>query len=45
MAEEWVKDARKEAESEAQSHADTEKVLGNLKQNQAKLFEKLKEAI
>ena len=44
MAEEWVRDARNEAEVEALSHADVEKSFGALKQEQAELFEKLKAA-
>ena len=42
VAEEWVHDARNEANAEALSHADVEKSLGPLKQEQAKLSEKLK---
>ena len=44
VAEEWVRDARKEANVEALSYADVEKSLGALKQEQAELHEKLKEA-
>ena len=42
VAEEWVHDARNEANAEALSHADVEKSLGALKQEQAELSEKLK---
>ena len=42
MAEEWVHDARNEANAEALSHVDVEKSLGALKQEQVELFEKLK---
>ena len=45
MAEEWVHDARKEANTKALSCADIEKSLGALKQEQAELFEMLKEAV
>ena len=44
MAEEWVRDARNEAEAEALSRADVEKSLGALKQEQAELSKKLKAA-
>ena len=44
VAEEWVRDTRNEARVEALSHADVEKSLGALKQEQAELFEKLKKA-
>ena len=44
MAEEWVHDARKEANAEALSRADVKKSLGAFKQERAKLSEKLKEA-
>ena len=40
MAEEWVRDARKEAE--AISHADVERSLGGLKQEQAEMAKKFK---
>ena len=43
VAEEWVRDTRNEARVEALSHADVEKSLGALKQEQAELSEKLKE--
>ena len=42
VAEEWVHDARNEANAEALSHADVEKSLGALKQEQVELSEKLK---
>ena len=42
VAEEWVHDARNEANAEALPHADVEKSLGALKQEQAELSEKLK---
>ena len=42
VAEEWVHDTRNEANAEALSHADVEKSLGPLKQEQAELSEKLK---
>ena len=42
VAEEWVRDARNEANAEALSRADVEKSLGALKQEKAKLSEKLK---
>ena len=44
VAEEWVYDARNEANAKALYHADVEKLLGALKQEQVELFEKLKEA-
>ena len=44
MADEWIRDARKEVEAEALSCADVEKSLGALKQEQAEMFEKLKAA-
>ena len=44
MAEEWVRDARNEANTVALSRANVEKSLGALKQEQAELSEKLKEA-
>ena len=43
MAEEW--DARNEARAEADSWSEIEKMVGNLKEDQAKLSEQLKEAI
>ena len=45
MAEEWVKDARNNAKAEAHSQFKIEKIVGSLKETQAKLFEQLKEAI
>ena len=44
MAEEWVCDTHKEVKAEALSHANVEKLLGALKQEQAKMSEKLKAA-
>ena len=44
-AEEWVKDARNEARAEADSRSEIEKMVGHLKEDQAKLSEQLKEAI
>ncbi|XP_050290037.1 uncharacterized protein LOC126728216 [Quercus robur] len=44
QSEEWVKDARNEARAKALSRADVDKSLGALKQKQAELSEKLKEA-
>ena len=44
IAEEWIRDARKEAEAKALSCADVEKSLGALKQEQAEMSEKLKAA-
>ena len=45
MAEEWVKDAHNEARAEADSRSEIEKMVGNLKKDQAKLSEQLKEAV
>ena len=45
MAEEWVKDARSEAKAEFNARSEVEKEVGNLKEEQAKLSEQLKEAI
>ena len=45
MVEEWVKDARNEAKAEFDTWSEVEKEVGNLKEDQAKLFEQLKEAI
>jgi len=45
VAEEWVRNARDEVRAEANSQIEIEKALGALKQEQAGLFEKLKEAI
>ena len=44
MAEEWIRDARKEVEAEALSHADVKKSLGTLKQEQVEMSKKLKAA-
>ena len=44
MAKEWYRDNRKLADVEALSHAEVEKALGTLKQEQYELSEKLKEA-
>ena len=44
MAEEWYRDACKQADVEAFSHVETEKTLGSIKQEQYELTEKLKEA-
>ncbi|XP_050260058.1 uncharacterized protein LOC126705177 [Quercus robur] len=44
VAEEWVHEARNEANAEALSRADVKKSLGALKQEKAELSEKLKEA-
>ena len=44
VVEEWVRDAHNKANAEALSRADVEKSLGTLKQEQAKLSVKLKEA-
>ena len=45
MAEEWVKDARNKARAETDSQSEIEKMVGNLKEDQAKLSEQLNEAI
>ena len=45
MAKEWVKDSRNEAKAEADYRFEIEKEVGNLKEDQAKLFEQLKEAV
>ena len=45
MAEDWVKDARSEAKVEFNAWFEIEKEVGNLKENQAKLSEQLKEAV
>ena len=45
MAKEWVKDAHNEAKAEFNAWSEVEKEVGNLKEDQAKLFEQLKEAI
>ena len=44
VAEDWVRNAHKEANAVDLARADVEKSLGALKQEQVKLFEKLKEA-
>ena len=45
MAKEWVKDSRNEAKAEANNRYEIEKEVGNLKEDQAKLSEQLKEAV
>ena len=45
MAKEWVKDARGEAKAEFDAWSEVEKEVGHLKEDQAKLSEKLKEEI
>ena len=45
MVEEWVKDACNKAKAEVDSQSEIEKEVGNLKEDQAKLSEQLKEAI
>ena len=45
MAEDWVKDARNEAKAEFSARSKVEKDVGNLKEDQAKLFEQLKEVV
>ena len=45
MAEEWVRNARKEVNVEVQSRLVAEKVVGALRQEKEGLFEKVKEAI
>ena len=45
MAEEWVKDARIETKVEFDAWSEVEKEVGNLKEDQTKLLEQLKEAI
>ena len=45
MAEDWVKDARSGAKMEFNARFEVEKEVGNLKEDQAKLFEKLKKAV
>ena len=42
VAEEWYRDARKRADAEVLTHADVEKFLGAVKQEQFELSEKLK---
>ena len=45
MAKDWVKDARSEAKAEFNARSKVEKEVSNLKEEQAKLSEQLKEAI
>ena len=45
MAEEWVKDACSEAKAEFDARSKVEKEVGNLKEDQAKLFKQLKEVV
>ena len=45
MAEDWVKDARNEAKAEFNARSKVEKEVGNLKEDQAKLFRQLKEVV
>ena len=45
MAEDWVKDARSGAKMEFNARFEVEKEVGNLKEDQAKLFEKLKKVV
>ena len=45
VADEWVKDTHNEAKAEADSQSEIEKTVGNLKENQVKLSEQLKEVI
>ena len=45
MAKDWVKDAHSEAKVEFNARSEVEKEVGNLKKEQAKLSERLKEAI
>ena len=45
VAEEWVRNACDEVKVEAHSHLKAKKALGAIKQEHAKLSEKLKEAI
>ena len=40
-----MKDARNEAKAKADSRSEIEKEVGNLKEDQARLFEQLKEAV
>ena len=39
VAEEWVKEEHNKTKAKAQSHAEVEKILGKLRQDQAKLSE------
>ena len=45
MTEDWVKDARSEANEEFNAQSEVEKELGTLKKSQAKLSESLKEVV
>ena len=45
MAEDWVKDARSEAKTEFNARFEVRKEVGNLKEDQAKLSEQLKETV
>ena len=45
MAEDWVKDARNEAKVEFNARSEIKKEVGNLKEDQAKLSEQLKEVV
>ena len=45
MAEDWVKDARNEAKAEFNARSEVEKEVGNLKEDQVKLSEQLKETV
>ena len=45
MVEDWVKDACNEAKVEFNARSKVEKEVGNLKEDQAKLFEQLKEVV
>ena len=45
MAEDWVKDARSEAKAEFNARFKVRKEVGNLKEDQAKLSEQLKETV
>ena len=45
MAKEWVKDARNKAKAKADSRSEIKKEVSNLKEDEAKLSEQLKEAV
>ena len=45
MTEDWVKDARSEANEEFNAQSEVEKELGTLKESQTKLSEQLKKVI
>ena len=45
MAEDWVKDARNEAKAEFNARSEVEKEVGNLKEDQVKPSEQLKETV